>query len=54
LSAKNIILMQAPLAGFTMIGGQSVDQVDTFKMAELNAALEKDDLAEYVKKYPPG
>jgi LCP family protein required for cell wall assembly len=54
LSAKNIILMQAPLSGFRMIGGQSVDQVDTVKMAELNAALKKDDLAAYVKKYPPG
>jgi LCP family protein required for cell wall assembly len=54
LSAKDILLMQAPISGFAMIGGQSVDQVDTAKMAELNAALKKDDLAEYVKKYPPG
>ena len=34
--------------------GQSIDIVDTTKLAELSRALKKDDLADYVKKYPKG
>ena len=55
LSGKDIELLQAPLAGFgTAPDGQSIDIVDTTKLAELSRALKKDDLADYVKKYPKG
>jgi LCP family protein required for cell wall assembly len=55
LSGKDIELLQAPLAGFgTAPDGQSIDVVDTAKLAELSRALKKDDLADYVKKYPKG
>jgi len=55
LSGKDIELMQAPLAGFgTAPDGQSIDIVDTAKLAELSSALKKDDLAGYLKKYPKG
>jgi hypothetical protein len=47
--------MQAPISGFgTARDGQSIDVVDTAKMAELSTALRKDKLSEYVKKYPQG
>jgi len=55
LTGKDIELMQAPISGFGTSGdGQSIDLVDTAKMAELSAALKKDKLSEYVKKYPQG
>jgi polyisoprenyl-teichoic acid--peptidoglycan teichoic acid transferase len=55
LSAKDIELLQAPISGFgTSRDGQSIDLVDTAKMAELSTALKKDTLSEYVKKYPQG
>ena len=53
LSGADIELLQAPLAGFDTIGGQAVDLVDTAKMEELAAALRDDEMAAYVKKYPP-
>jgi polyisoprenyl-teichoic acid--peptidoglycan teichoic acid transferase len=55
LTGKNIELLQAPISGFAMTGnGQSIDVVDTAKMAELSRAMKKDKLSEYVKKYPQG
>lgn len=54
LSADDIVLLQAPLAGFTSVGGQDVDMVDQTKLAELAKALQDDTVAAYVKKYPKG
>jgi LCP family protein required for cell wall assembly len=55
LTGKDIELLQAPISGFaTTRDGQSIDVVDTAKMAELSSALKKDNLSEYVKKYPQG
>jgi LCP family protein required for cell wall assembly len=55
LTGKDIELLQAPISGFaTTRDGQSIDVVDTAKMAELSSALKKDKLSEYVKKYPQG
>jgi LCP family protein required for cell wall assembly len=55
LTGKDIELMQAPISGFGTAGdGQSIDVVDKAKMAELSAALKKDKLSEYLKKYPQG
>ena len=55
LSAKDIELLQAPISGFgTSPDGQSIDVVDTAKLAELSTALKKDKLSEYLKKYPQG
>jgi LCP family protein required for cell wall assembly len=55
LSAKDIELLQAPISGFgTSRDGQSIDVVDTAKLAELSTALKKDKLSEYLKKYPQG
>jgi polyisoprenyl-teichoic acid--peptidoglycan teichoic acid transferase len=55
LTGKDIELLQAPISGFAMSrDGQSIDVVDTAKMAELSSALKKDKLSEYVKKYPQG
>jgi polyisoprenyl-teichoic acid--peptidoglycan teichoic acid transferase len=55
LSGKDIELLQAPVSGFsTTSDGQSIDVVDTVKMAELSKAFKNDKLSEYVKKYPQG
>jgi LCP family protein required for cell wall assembly len=55
LTGKDIELLQAPISGFASTGdGQSIDVVDTAKMAELSHAMKKDKLSEYVKKYPQG
>jgi polyisoprenyl-teichoic acid--peptidoglycan teichoic acid transferase len=55
LTGKDIQLLQAPISGFDTTGdGQSIDVVDTAKMAELARAMKKDQLSEYVKKYPQG
>ena len=55
LSAQDIELLQAPISGFgTSRDGQSIDVVDTTKLAELSTALKKDKLSEYLKKYPQG
>lgn len=53
LNGSDIELLQAPLAGFSTINGQSVDLVDTATKAELAAALKDDEMAAYVKKHPP-
>ena len=55
LTGKDIQLLQAPISGFDTTGdGQSIDVVDTAKLAELSQAMKKDELSEYVKKYPQG
>ena len=54
LDAEDISLLQAPIAGFGTVNGQSIDVVDTAKLAELANALKTDSMAEYVKKYPQG
>jgi LCP family protein required for cell wall assembly len=54
LSADDIVLLQAPLAGFASVEGQDVDLVDQQKLTELAKALQDDTLAAYVKKYPKG
>jgi polyisoprenyl-teichoic acid--peptidoglycan teichoic acid transferase len=55
LTGKDIQLLQAPISGFDTTGdGQSIDVVDTAKLAELSQAMKKDKLSEYVKKYPQG
>jgi LCP family protein required for cell wall assembly len=55
LNSKDIELLQAPISGFDTTGdGQSIDVVDTAKLAELSSALKKDKMSEYVKKYPQG
>ena len=55
LTGKDIELLQAPISGFsTTSDGQSIDVVDTVKMAELSRAFKNDKLSEYVKKYPQG
>jgi polyisoprenyl-teichoic acid--peptidoglycan teichoic acid transferase len=55
LTGKDVKLLQAPISGFdTTGGGQSIDVVDTAKLAELSQAMKKDKLSEYVKKYPQG
>jgi LCP family protein required for cell wall assembly len=54
LGAKDIELLQAPLAGFGTANGQSIDVVDQAKMAELGQALRDDDMDAYLAKYPQG
>jgi LCP family protein required for cell wall assembly len=55
LRADDIELLQAPLSGFgTAPDGQSIDVVDTAKLAELSKALEDDTMDAYVQKYPKG
>jgi LCP family protein required for cell wall assembly len=55
LTGEDIELMQAPISGFGTTGdGQSIDVVDTAKMSEMSTALKKDQLADYLKKYPQG
>jgi polyisoprenyl-teichoic acid--peptidoglycan teichoic acid transferase len=55
LNGEDIELLQAPISGFgTAPDGQSIDVVDTAKMAELSTALKRDKLSEYLKKYPQG
>ncbi len=53
LTSKNIEQLQAPLTGFgTTSDGQSIDVVNAAQMKDLGDALQRDDLAAYVKKYP--
>ena len=54
LDASDIQLLQAPLAGFGNVGGQSIDVVDQVKMAELGKALREDKMADYLEKNPQG
>ena len=54
LGGSDIELLQAPLAGFGTANGQSIDVVDTAKMAELGKALRDDEMGSYLAKYPQG
>ena len=55
LQADDIELLQAPLSGFgTAPDGQSIDVVDTAKLAELSDALADDTMDAYLQKYPKG
>ena len=54
LDAKDINLLQAPLAGFGTANGQSIDVVNQAQMAELGKALRDDEMGAYVDKYPQG
>jgi anionic cell wall polymer biosynthesis LytR-Cps2A-Psr (LCP) family protein len=55
LDPENIEVLQAPVSGTsTTQDGQSIDVVDYAKLKELRAALQKDSLDDYVKKYPQG
>jgi LCP family protein required for cell wall assembly len=55
LKADDIELLQAPISGFdTTSDGQSIDVVDTAKLAELSEALQNDTMQAYVEKYPEG
>ena len=55
LNVDEVEGLQAPISGFgTSSEGQSIDIVDTAKMAELGKALKTDSMADYVKKYPQG
>ena len=55
LKASGIELLQAPLSGFgTAPDGESIDVVDTARLAELSEALEKDTMDAYVAKHPEG
>ena len=52
LTADDLKLLQAPITGFDMVHGQSIDVVDTAGLAELAKALHDDDMAEYVEEHP--
>ena len=52
VDAKDIDLLQAPISGFQMIGGQDVDIVDQVRMAQLGKALRTDTMAAYLAKNP--
>ena len=54
LDGSDIELLQAPLAGFGTANGQSIDVVDTARMAELGKALRDDEMGSYLAKYPQG
>ncbi|GAA1429739.1 LCP family protein [Microlunatus lacustris] len=55
LQSDDIELLQPPVSGFdTSADGQSIDVVDTEKLAELSEALEQDTMDDYVQKYPKG
>jgi polyisoprenyl-teichoic acid--peptidoglycan teichoic acid transferase len=55
LQVEDVGSLQAPISGFgTTSDGQSIDIVDTARMAELGKALKTDTLDSYVKKYPQG
>ncbi|MGI8456948.1 MAG: LCP family protein [Propionibacteriaceae bacterium] len=54
LTGSDVQLLQAPIAGFGTIRGQSVDVVDEPRLKELAEALKDDDMASYLEKYPRG
>ena len=55
LNVDEVEGLQAPISGFgTTSDGQSIDIVDTARMAELSKALKTDTMDSYVKKYPQG
>jgi LCP family protein required for cell wall assembly len=54
LNVDEVEGMQAPISGFGTANGQSIDIVDTAKLAELGKALKADNMDGYLKKYPQG
>jgi hypothetical protein len=54
LNVNEVEGLQAPISGFGKVGDQSIDIVDTARLAELGKALKADNMDEYVKKYPQG
>ena len=54
LSGQDIELLQAPIAGDDTVNGQSILVVDTARLAELSDAMKKDQMADYLEKYPQG
>lgn len=54
LDAKDIELLQAPLAGFSTVGGQSIDVVDEAKMTALGKAMRDDTMGAYLERNPQG
>jgi LCP family protein required for cell wall assembly len=55
LTRSDIHMLQAPISGFgTSPSKQSIDIVDQKKLKELAKALQTDQMAEYVQKYPEG
>lgn len=54
LTGEDVELLQAPISGFgTSPDGQSIDIVNEEQLAEMAEALQDDDLASYLEKYPP-
>jgi LCP family protein required for cell wall assembly len=51
-SANQIHMVMAPITGFGMISGQSVDNVDVPGVAALGKALENDTMADFVASHP--
>ncbi len=54
LSGQDIELLQAPIARDGTVNGQSILVVDTARLAELSDAMKKDQMADYLEKYPQG
>ena len=55
LTPSDIHMLQAPISGFsTSPANQSIDIVDQKKLKELAKALQTDQMAEYLQKYPEG
>lgn len=52
MTADDLTLLQAPIAGFATVQGQSIDVVDREGLAELALALRQDTLAAYAKGRP--
>jgi LCP family protein required for cell wall assembly len=51
-SANQIHMVMAPITGFGMISGQSVDNVDVAGVAALGKALQNDTMADFVASHP--
>jgi polyisoprenyl-teichoic acid--peptidoglycan teichoic acid transferase len=55
LDVEKVEGLQAPISGFgTTADGQSIDVVDTAKLAELGRALKTDTMDDYLNRYPQG
>ncbi len=54
LSSSDVTPLQAPISGFATVNGQSIDVVDTKKLAKLADALHDDQMSDYVDRYPKG
>ena len=54
LDRDDVVSLMAPLTGFGMISGQSVNLVDEAQTAALGKALRQGDVSGYVKKYGTG